>query len=123
MRIAVASKSGTEVDQHFGHAEKFHIYEIGESCASPTKVSEVSVVKFCSADPDHVFSHNRMAGILAALDGCALMVTAQIGDYPRQELEKAGILHLSASGPIEEAICSALHADNHCHCRSSGCSS
>lgn len=122
MRIAVASKSGTEVDQHFGHAEKFHIYELGGKCASPKKVSEVSVVKFCSADPDHAFGPSRMADILKAVDGCTLMVTAQIGEYPRQELEKAGIRHVSSGGPIEEAICTALHAANQCHCKAAGCS-
>ncbi|HWI40276.1 MAG TPA: NifB/NifX family molybdenum-iron cluster-binding protein, partial [Verrucomicrobiae bacterium] len=31
MLIAVASKDGKEINQHFGHAERFLIYEVGGS--------------------------------------------------------------------------------------------
>ncbi len=105
MLIAVASKSGTEVDQHFGHAERFLIYD----CAggSPRQVEEVAVEKYCSLDPDHPFRHRQFDAIVAALKGCRAVVTAMIGDYPKQELEKAGIAAISAAGPIEPALLAA----------------
>ena len=31
MLIAVASKDGKEINQHFGHAERFLIYEVEET--------------------------------------------------------------------------------------------
>jgi len=105
MRIAVASKSGAEVDQHFGHAERFLIYD----CAggTPQQVDEVLVEKYCSYDPDHVFRKPQFQAIIEALAGCKVVVTAQIGDYPCQELEKAGLRHLTTAGPIDAALKSA----------------
>jgi len=102
MLIAVASKSGTEVDQHFGHAEKFRIYKY--SSAGSQLVREVEVEKYCSYDPEHPFRHRQFDAIVAALEGCRAVVTAMIGELPKQELEKAGIKSVVASGPIEQAL-------------------
>lgn len=102
MLIAVATKSGTEVDQHFGHAERFLIYELVHG--EPKVVDEVQVEKYCSFDPDQPLRTNRFAVIVQALKGCRAVVTAQIGDYPRQELEKAGLAHITAVGPIDQVL-------------------
>ena len=105
MLIAVASKSGAEVDQHFGHAERFLIF----ACAAgpPQLVREVLVEKYCSYDPDHVFRKPQFQAIVEALAGCRAVITAMIGDYPRQALEKAGMVHIAAVGPIESALLAA----------------
>jgi predicted Fe-Mo cluster-binding NifX family protein len=102
MLIAVASKTGAEVDQHFGHAERFLIYDYGSG--NPQPVGEVAVDKYCSYDPDHPFRHAQFDGIVAALKGCKAVVTAMIGELPKQELQKVGITPLVASGPIAEAL-------------------
>lgn len=102
MLIAVASKSGTEVDQHFGHAERFLIYEVADG--QPLLVREVPVEKFCSFDPDEPMRHSKFDLIAEAIDGCRAVVTAQIGEYPRQELEKHGIVAISQEGPIKELL-------------------
>jgi len=102
MLIAVASKSGTEVDQHFGHAEKFRIYKY--SSTGSQLVKEVEVEKYCSYDPEHPFRHRQFDSIVAALEGCRAVVTAMIGELPKQELEKAGIKSVVATGPIEQAL-------------------
>lgn len=102
MLIAVASKSGTEVDQHFGHAERFLIYDYGSGNPQPLK--EVAVEKYCSYDPDHPFRHAQFDGIIAALNGCKVVVTAMIGGLPKQELKKVGITPIVTSGPIAAAL-------------------
>ena len=102
MLIAVASKTGTEVDQHFGHAERFLIYDYGSGNPQPLK--EVQVDKYCSYDPDHPFRHPQFNGIVSALEGCKVVVTAMIGELPKQELQKVGIFPLVASGPIDAAL-------------------
>lgn len=116
MRIAVASKSGTVVDQHFGHAERFLIYDYHQG--QPELLKEVQVDKYCSYDPDHAFRKPQFQAIVEALSGCKVVVTAMIGEYPRQELEKAGMSHLVADG----AIADALHAAHRlvCNCSCSG---
>ncbi len=115
MRIAVASKSGTEVDQHFGHAQRFLIYDCRQGDVK--QVEEVQVEKYCSFDADHPFRKSQFEAIVQALEGCRAVVTAQIGDYPRLELEKAGLAHIAAVGPIEAALVAAHSAV--CGCRGS----
>lgn len=102
MLIAVASKTGTEVDQHFGHAERFLIYDYGSGDPQPLK--EVAVDKYCSYDPDHPFRHPQFNGIVSALEGCKVVVTEMIGELPKQELAKVGIVPIVTSGPIADAL-------------------
>jgi len=115
MLIAVASKNGTEVDQHFGHAERFLIYDFKKG--NPRQVKEVQVEKYCSFDPDHPFRHEQFNAIVAALDGCRAVVTAQIGELPKQELQKAGVVAVNASGPIIPALQAAHDAACGCGCK------
>lgn len=117
MLIAVASKSGTEVDQHFGHAERFLVYDC--AAGQPRLLKEVPVGKYCSFDPDHAFRKPQFQAIVDALTGCRIVITAMIGDYPRQELEKAGMVHVVAQGPIEPAILAAHGQVCGCGCRGS----
>jgi predicted Fe-Mo cluster-binding NifX family protein len=102
MLIAVASKTGTDVDQHFGHAKRFLIYDYGSGNLEPVK--EVPVEKYCSYDPDHPFRHPQFNGIVTALEGCKVVVTEMIGELPKQELRKVGITPIVTSGPIGPAL-------------------
>ena len=102
MLIAVASKSGKEVDQHFGHAESFKIFKYRKG--DPVLISEVEVKKYCSFDPEHPFRHAQLNAIAEALKECKAVVTAMIGELPKQEMEKLGFKVISASGPIEPAL-------------------
>ena len=102
MLIAVTSKSGTEVDQHFGHAERFLLFDHGSG--NPQPVREVAVEKYCSSDPDHPFHQPRFAAIASALEGCRAVVTEMIGDLPKQELQKVGLTPIVTSGPIAAAL-------------------
>jgi predicted Fe-Mo cluster-binding NifX family protein len=102
MLIAVASKTGTEIDQHFGHAERFLIYDYAGG--SPLPVKEVMVDKYCSYDPEHPFRHPQFNAIVTALEGCKVVVTQMIGELPKQELAKVGITPIVATGPIADAL-------------------
>ena len=102
MLIAVTSASGSEVDQHFGKAERFLIYDYGSGSTEPLK--EVAVEKYCSNDPDHSFHETRFAAITSLLEGCRALVTEMIGDLPKQELQKAGITPVITTGPIAAAL-------------------
>lgn len=110
MLIAVTSKNGTDIDQHFGHAERFLIYDYGGG--SPELFKEVQVDKYCSYDPDHPFRQPQFDAIVKALDGCKAVVTAMIGDLPKQELQKVGIIPLVTGGSIADAL--KLAHDNVC---------
>ena len=102
MLIAVASKDGKEIDQHFGHAERFLIYEVEQGEA--TLVDEKSVERYCSFDPEHPLRGHLLRGIREALQGCRAVVTAQMGEHPKAELESQGIEPFVASGPIKSTL-------------------
>ena len=125
MLIAVASKTGTEVDQHFGHAEKFRIFKYRKG--DPVQVDEVKVNKYCTFDLEHPFRHAQFDGIAEALKDCKAVVTTMIGDLPRQELEKLGFKVISMDGPIEpalktahDAVCDSKCAGNVEECKFGG---
>ena len=102
MLIAVTSKSGTEVDQHFGHAEKFRIFKYRKG--NPIQVDEAAVEKYCTVDLQHPFRQAQFDGIAEAIKDCKAVVTAMIGDLPRQHLEKLGFKVITVEGPIEPAL-------------------
>lgn len=102
MLVAVTSKTGDKVDLHFGKAERFLIYDYGSGSSEP--MTEVTVEKYCSSDPDHSFHEERFSAIAGALEGCKALVTEMIGDLPRQELEKAGITPVIANGSVADAL-------------------
>ncbi|MGB9080191.1 MAG: NifB/NifX family molybdenum-iron cluster-binding protein [Desulfuromonadaceae bacterium] len=99
MLIAVASKDGKEINQHFGHAERFLIYDVEKGDA--TLVEERRVDRYCSFDPEHPLRGHLLRGIAEALAGCRAVVTAQMGEHPRGELEKLGVEPFVTSGPIK----------------------
>ncbi len=121
MLIAVASRTGDEVDQHFGHAEKFRIFKYRKG--NPVQVAEVEVEKYCSFDPDHPFRHAQLNGIVEALKDCKAVVTAMIGELPKHEMEKAAFKVISAAGPLEPALKLAHDAvcEGNCESRTEHC--
>jgi predicted Fe-Mo cluster-binding NifX family protein len=102
MLIAVASKDGKEINQHFGHAERFLIYDVENDDAK--LVDERQVERYCSFDPDHPLRGHLLRSIAEALDGCRAVVTAQMGEHPRGELEKLGVEPYVISGPIKMTL-------------------
>lgn len=102
MLIAVTSKDGKEINQHFGHAERFLIYDVTGQNAS--LVDEKQVERYCSFDPQHPLRAHLLTGIASALSGCRAVVTAQMGEHPRAELEKLGIEPFVVSGPIKSVL-------------------
>ena len=102
MRFAVASNDGKEINQHFGHAERFLIYEVTES---ETKlVDEKHVERYCSYDPDHPLRAHLLTAIAEALKDCRAIVSSQIGQAPQMEMERLGIDTFIAEGPIEPTL-------------------
>jgi len=99
MLIAVASKDGKEINQHFGHAERFLIYDVENGDAK--LVDERTVERYCSFDPEHPLRGHLLKSIAEALAGCRAVVTAQMGEHPKGELEKMGVETFVTTGPIK----------------------
>ncbi len=71
MKVAFASTDKIHVDEHFGRAEQFFIWEIGPEEAEFTGVVQVKTEGADEAD--------RIEARCAGLNDCALVYVAQIG--------------------------------------------
>jgi len=89
MLIAIASTNGETVDEHFGKATRFWIFDVTGSQHSLIIVRNVQPLS--TGDKDHPFDPERMGEITSALHDCDRVYCTKIGDRPRQELEKLGI--------------------------------
>lgn len=108
MLIAVTSASKQQVDLHFGHADRFLIYSCEEDRYELH--NEVSVERYCNADPNHSFHTQRFAAIAQQLEGCSIVITQMIGDMPKQALAEVGISTLIAEGSIDDALSKAYRS-------------
>jgi len=84
--LAVATKGGGRINQHFGHAGEFQIYEVSPLGAK--LVGSRKIANYCQGGYE---DEEAMPSILDALQGCAAVLVAKIGHCPREELERAGI--------------------------------
>jgi nitrogen fixation protein NifB len=84
MLVAVATQGGGRVNQHFGHAREFQIYEA--SSAGVRFIGHRKVdAGYCGG------GEAALAGIIQALAGVAVVLCAKIGECPQEELRAAGI--------------------------------
>ncbi len=102
MLIAVASKDGRDINQHFGHAERFLIFEVAGD--GVRLVDEKKVERYCSYDADHPQRAHILKAIADALAGCRAVVCAQIGQAPQMEMERLGIDTFVADGAIKPTL-------------------
>lgn len=84
--VAVATKGSGRINQHFGHAEEFQIYEV--SARGAKFVGHRKVALYCQGGYD---DEEAMPGIVQALAGCSAVLVAKIGHCPRKDLAAAGI--------------------------------
>ena len=84
--VAVATKGGGRINQHFGHANEFQVYEV-----LPTGIGFVGhrkVDQYCQGGWGE---DATLDGVLAVLEGVTVVLCAKIGDCPKDSLSAAGI--------------------------------
>ncbi|MCE1172520.1 NifB/NifX family molybdenum-iron cluster-binding protein [Azovibrio restrictus] len=86
MRVAVASKDRQQINEHFGHADAFHVYQLGP--AGVVYLEERQVEHYCQGGYG---DEDKREVILRALADCSALFVARIGEGPRERLERAGI--------------------------------
>lgn len=102
--MAVATAGGGIVNQHFGHATEFLVYE-----ASPNGVRFIShrkVDQYCIGNDTCGEKESALDGSIRSLKGCEAVLCSKIGFEPWGMLEDAGIVPNGehAMEPIEEAV-------------------
>ena len=100
-RIALASFDGQYVDQHFGHARKYYIYEID----SENNTFELVDKRFletaceCSTAGEKAFSN-----VFKALNDVAAIIVNRIGPGAAMIVENKGYVLYQSSYPIENIL-------------------
>lgn len=101
--IAIATASGTHVDQHFASAEQFHIYDLEDTAWSFIEIrknseSHCGCTAGSSCAPE-IFTH-----ILSLLADVNLVVVSRIGADAAAALLEHGIRGHLSTGPIETVL-------------------
>ncbi len=86
-RVAVASKDGRQIDEHFGHADRFRVYQVGPE--GVVFQEERAVEHYCQGGYG---DEDKRDVILRVLADCAALFIARVGDGPKERLQKAGIV-------------------------------
>jgi len=83
---AVATKGSGRINEHFGHAKEFQIYEL--STAGSKFVGHRRVDLYCQGGYG---DEDALPTVIRAIGDCTAVFVAKIGGCPRDELKAAGI--------------------------------
>ena len=102
--VAVTSAGEGMINQHFGSAREFLIYEAGDKGIRFIHHRKLDY-QFCAGEE----GTNPMAPILQKLKDCKLILTAKIGGCPQGDLKAAGLVadQSYANEPIEASVLKA----------------
>ncbi|NJK36917.1 MAG: nitrogenase cofactor biosynthesis protein NifB [Oscillatoriales cyanobacterium RM1_1_9] len=95
--VAVATKGQRLVNQHFGHAKEFQIFEVDGVEAK--FVGHRKVDTYCQGGYGE---EATLEGVIKAIADCKGVLVAKIGDCPKQELLDAGIESFEAYDVIDK---------------------
>lgn len=100
-RFAVCSKDGDLINQHFGHAEQFFVYDYIDGKA---KFMETRVVeKYChGTDQDE--ENQKILEMVKMIDDCDTLLCMRIGSYPSHILAEKGIRVVTTYNRIEDGL-------------------
>ncbi|MCD6272018.1 MAG: dinitrogenase iron-molybdenum cofactor biosynthesis protein [Deltaproteobacteria bacterium] len=97
-RIAVVSTDVKTVNDHFGRAERFLIYDVDDKI---TFVEERLTEKYSIGDPNHDFDPQKFNRSANLLKDCSRIYVSRIGERPESELQKLGTEPVIYDGLID----------------------
>ena len=100
VRCAVASSDGYLVDQHFGRAKNFDVYEAAQGEA-PRFVESRKVQRACNGQGH---SNEALDAVADELADCTFVIVARIGPGARAALSQRGIEAYEIVAESEAAI-------------------
>ncbi|GAB4200920.1 MAG: nitrogenase cofactor biosynthesis protein NifB [Coleofasciculaceae cyanobacterium] len=95
--VAVATKGGGLVNQHFGHAKEFQVFEVDANDAK--FVGHRKIDHYCQSGYGE---EATLEHIIKAISDCKAVLVSKIGHCPQDELHKAGIQTVEAYDVIEK---------------------
>ena len=93
MRIGMATTDGVYVNEHFGNAKYWDIYELDEE----SEFVETRMVRYgCNCHDPKLFDD-----MLKALDDCEALFVSRIGEVAANYLMSKGKRIFEAAGPVD----------------------
>ena len=100
-RLAIGTRDGINITEHFGQCGRFHILEVDQEKEEVTLVEERET-SFQAACGGH--QEERIREKVNALKDCQIVLVRQIGGQSEKLLNHNGIIALQYQGTIEEAL-------------------
>jgi nitrogen fixation protein NifX len=101
MKVAVVSSDGKVINQHFGRASRFLIYEI--NCGDIQFIEAREITPLCGLS-DKGNMDDVLGRSISLITDCKALFCARIGRRPKEELRKKGIKLIEAPFFIHEAL-------------------
>ena len=84
--VAVATKGNARINEHFGHAAEFQVYELSADGAK--FVGHRRVDHYCQGGYGE---EDLLPNVIRAISDCHAVLVAKIGRCPKEDLQEAGI--------------------------------
>jgi MoaA/NifB/PqqE/SkfB family radical SAM enzyme len=107
LTMLVTSSDRRIINQHFGHADKFYVYQYEDGAIRLLEVRDV--IKYCEGPRNCTDEGERIDQLIKATTGCDVILTMRIGLEPQRILERQGKKVLATYGFIGESIHKAAH--------------
>ncbi|MCC5634412.1 nitrogenase cofactor biosynthesis protein NifB [Nostoc sp. CHAB 5844] len=95
--VAVATKGGGLVNQHFGHAKEFQVYEVDGN--EVRFISHRKIDQYCQGGYGEAATAEN---IMKTIADCKAVLVSKIGNCPKEKLHAAGIQTVEAYDVIEK---------------------
>lgn len=105
IRVAVATNSGSFVDEHFGKAKRFNIYQLDGQEWRQVDVRQNDPACSCESHSDDLL--DRTADLV---NDCQGVIISQIGPGAMDTLLSRNIMPFALEGSVDEALATVLQS-------------
>jgi MoaA/NifB/PqqE/SkfB family radical SAM enzyme len=102
LQVAVATKSGMIVDQHFGQVSELYVYEYTNGNAKFVEKRNIS--KYCNGKEECEEKEDKITTIINTISDCDAVIAMRIGEAPRKKLNQKGIKVFTTYDKIEDSV-------------------
>lgn len=102
LTLAVATKSGMIVDQHFGQVTELYVYEYVNGLAKFKEKRNIN--KYCEGNDSCGDKEDKISMILNTVLDCDAVIAMRVGESPKQKLIQQGIQVFTTYDKIEDSV-------------------
>lgn len=102
IKVAVATKSGLIVDQHFGQVSELYVYEYSNGHAIFHE--KRSIRQYCTGNEDCDSAEDKITSIINTIADCDAVIAMRIGESPKRKLSQKGIRVFTTYDRIEDSV-------------------